>query len=160
MIYRSVSGEVGVEGRRCWSVWDEVGVEGRRQPCPCFAFFPTLDEREKWGTGWEGRKTKPLLLCRIVGWLSSRALAPDPHVRILGPPHTGQRLWASVGSDLPESPRLDSSYLTVTVATASAQPLAPCLAHSSCTADVSSVSGVSSECQFKLTAFPAFPRVP
>lgn len=77
-------------------------------------FFPTLDEREKWGDRDEREENQNLcLLCRIVGWLSSRALAPDPHVRILGPPHAGQRLWASAGSDLPESPLFDSSHTSL-----------------------------------------------
>lgn len=67
-------------------------------------FFPTLDER-KVGDRDE-REEKPNSASYERGWLSSRGSGPRPHVRILGPPHAGQRFWASVGSDLPESPCL------------------------------------------------------
>lgn len=67
MIYRSVSDEVGVEGRRCWSVWDEVGVEGRRQPCPCFAFLPHPGWERKVGDRDE-REEKPNLCSYAESW--------------------------------------------------------------------------------------------
>lgn len=86
------------------SVSDEVGVEGRRQPCPCFAFLPHPGWESKVGERNE-REEKPSLCSYTESWGGwAHGLCHQGPCSYRRSPHADQGLWASTDNNLAESP--------------------------------------------------------